>query len=197
MNTLRNYFAENKGFFKLIFFLWFAALVCGMYCAAVFNGERYAGICGYTDDIINSSASFTMILKTGITVDIKYVILIVISSSLVIFLPITCAFVAFKGFSAGFTVAFLIRVYTWKGAVITFFTIVLPYVFSLPIYFTIFISALKFPVERMRRRGSASLADGRRAWFEYGILMLLSCAILCVITFFEACICSFVMHIIK
>ncbi len=197
MNTVKSYFAENKKIFAFSFFIWFAALICGMYCAAHATGERYDDIFSYTDTVISNTASFSKILKNGLTINVKFVIITVISSSLFVFLPFTCALVMFKGFSAGFTVAFLLRAYAWRGAVFTFFTIVLPYVFSLPVYFLIFVSSIKFPIERIRRRGHSSLSDGRRAWFEYGVLMIAACVLLCVITFFEVCISVLVMHVIK
>lgn len=181
MLSMKSYFAENKRLAGLTGFIWLTALVCGVYCASKAEGKLFSDTSDYLLAVLSHKSGFFRILKTGISVNIRFLLTLLITSSFLPFAPLTVALIAFKGFSAGLTSVFLIRIMKLKGALIAAGTVAVPLAAIMPIMFLMFVSALKFPIERHKTVDKTTAAMRRQNYLRYiaeqGILTLMLCLI--------------------
>lgn len=186
MNTAKKFFAQNKALTFLVWVIWLSACVCGILCAARLGGDGFDNVREYVINVIDNGASVWEIIKLGLSENLKFLICLLITSSVIFFLPLTLALVAFKGFAAGFTAAIIIKIYKLNGIFISFGTVVLPFVFSLPMYFMMFVAALRFPMQNHKERLVLSPHEKRQMWFSYAAAQLVLMLLICAITVVEA-----------
>lgn len=186
MNTAKKFFAQNKALTFFVSVIWLAACVCGILCAAKLSGDGFYNVQEYVINVIDKGASVWEIIKLGLSENLKFLICLLVASSVIIFLPLTLALIAFKGFAAGFTAAIIIKIYKLNGIFISFGTVVLPFVFSLPMYFMMFVAALRFPLQNRKDRIVLNSAEKRQMWFSYAAAQLVLMLLVCIITVMEA-----------
>ena len=150
IGSLKRYFSQNSKWFLVSLSVWIAAVICAIVCAAGTEGKVFDETFEYVSASFANGASVRTLLGNAIYSDFKYVLFITLSSTAPVLLPITMILIAFKGFSAGFTATMIIKIYSLKGIAVSMLTIVLPMFFSLPVYFVIFVSTLKYSGEKLK-----------------------------------------------
>ena len=192
MNIATRICKENKHTTVFVLMIWFAACICAICCSTLLDGSAYGGIAEYVEATVSEQNGIWKIAKNGLAENLKFIVCILICSLHTIFIPLTLALMAFKGFSAGFTAAILIRVYQFKGAFMCFFAIVIPLSLSLMISVAVAVIAVRFPFLQKREHPFLRNGEKRNMWLSYVALQLGLGAMLCVITFIEAVISYFI-----
>lgn len=177
--SLKRYFSQNSKWFLVSLSVWIAAVVCGLICAAGTDGKVFDETVEYVNSMFVQKTHLRTLIGNSVAAEFKYVLFITISSSAPVLLPVTLALIAFKGFSAGFTATLIIKIYSLKGIGISLLAIVLPMMFSLPVYFIIFVSALKYSADKMTL--SASQGTGGKKLTSHLLSQLILFGLLCII----------------
>ncbi len=174
-------FQKNRFFYYITLIIWVWTCSWGILCALRLTGDRFYDISSYVKTTFSEKMSVWAFIKLGLLENVRFLIVLIISSSAPILLPLIFALTAFKGFAVGFTSAIIIRIYAIKGALVCLGTVVLPYSFSMPFVFMMTVYACAFSY---KKRKSASLGygyDKSKEWFSYIAVQLCLTAILCVI----------------
>ena len=150
IGALKRYFSQNSKWFLIALTVWLAASVCAVVCAAGTKGAVFDETYEYVSLAFSKKMSLGTLIKNGIVSDFKYVLFISLASSAPVLLPVTLALIAFNGFSAGFTATVIIKIYSLKGIAVSALAVVLPLSLSLPVYFLVFVSALKYSGDKMK-----------------------------------------------
>lgn len=195
MNTAKRLFLQNRGLYYLALFAWIAACVCGIICAARLGGDGFDDVSTYVQDTFSSASAWKSI-RLGTGENIKFLICLLAVSSAMVLMPLTVGLIVFKGFAAGFTAAVIIRIYSARGIALSFATVVLPYAFSMPLLFMMFVAALRFPLQGKDERIPPSRAEKRRQWAAYALMQTALTALLCAIGVAEAFLSQLVLKII-
>ena len=132
MSFYKEYIKEHNGLFIISFTLWLSAVFIGMYIAFSSDKALAEEIRQYIVSSVGGKHSFASVFKNGVITNFKYSLALIISSMSVVFLPAAAFLIAFKGFSAGFTSMFLIKLYGLSGLGTSLTAVVIPLVFSLP-----------------------------------------------------------------
>jgi len=149
IGALKRYFSQNSRWFLIALTVWLAASVCAAVCAAGTKGEIFDETCKYVSEAFTQNMPLGKLIGNGIVSAFKYVMFITLTSSAPILLPVTLLLIAFNGFSAAFTATMIIKIYSLKGVAISALAVVLPLSLSLPVYFFIFVSSLKYSGDKI------------------------------------------------
>ena len=159
MNFYKNYIKDHFAAFYISLGIWIISLCIGMYVAFTIGEDSAKDVDLYIQSIINAKNSYLRVLKNGFITNLQYTFLLCASSSFFLFLPFSVMLIGFKGFAAGFTSSFIIRLYALKGVAATITGVILPLCFSLPVLFIMFVSVLEFPIGAFRLRNQISSGD--------------------------------------
>ena len=195
MNTAKRLFSQNRGLYYLALFAWIAACVCGIICASRLGGEGFDDVSAYVKDTLATASAWKSI-RLGAGENLKFLICLLAVSSAIVLMPLTVGLIVFKGFAAGFTAAVIIRIYSARGIALSAATVVLPYAFSLPLLFMMFVAALRFPMQDRTERLAPSRAEKRRQWAAYALMQTILTALLCAIGVAEAFLSQLVVKLL-
>lgn len=186
MNFYKEYIKEHYGLFIISFTLWLSAVFIGMYIAFSSDKALAEEIRQYIVSSVGGKHSFASVFKNGVITNFKYSLALIISSMSVVFLPAAAFLIAFKGFSAGFTSMFLIKLYGLSGLGTSLTAVVIPLVFSLPVLFMMFVLSLYTPISIFTSRRQISAEEKWKIQFSYIIKIFILFFLLCLINIFEA-----------
>lgn len=186
-------FKNNRIFYYITLITWLSACICGNVCAFRLGDDGFLDISAYVKSTLEAEMSVWSFIRLGILGNVRFFVVLIVCSSAPIFLPLIFAFTAFKGFAAGFTSAVLIRIYAAKGVLLCFGSVVLPYMFSMPIIFMMTVSACAFSLSRRKAAPSAYRRDNSKEWFTYILLQIVLLFLLCVISVAEGFWSKFVI----
>ena len=195
MNTAKRLFSQNRGLYYLALFAWIAACVCGIICASRLGGEGFDDVSAYVKDTLATASAWKSI-RLGAGENLKFLICLLAVSSAIVLMPLTVGLIVFKGFAAGFTAAVIIRIYSARGIALSAATVVLPYAFSLPLLFMMFVAALRFPMQDRAERLAPSRAEKRRQWAAYALMQTILTMLLCAIGVAEAFLSQLVVKLL-
>lgn len=195
MNTAKRLFSQNRGLYYLALFAWIAACVCGIICASRLGGEGFDDVSAYVKDTLATTSAWKSI-RLGAGENLKFLICLLAVSSAIVLMPLTVGLIVFKGFAAGFTAAVIIRIYSARGIALSAATVVLPYAFSLPLLFMMFVAALRFPMQDRTERLAPSRAEKRRQWAAYALMQTILTVLLCAIGVAEAFLSQLVVKLL-
>ena len=196
MNAAKKVFSQNRALFCGAAVVWLAACVCGIVCTLRLDSEVFEDVRTYVLSTLTSGASVWEIVKLGISENLRFLICLLITSYAALLMPLTAALIAFKGFATGFTASVIIRIYRLKGMLISFGAVVLPFAFSMPLYFMMFVAALKFPLQKKRERMPLSPSEKRHQWLSYASMQLVLTALISAITVAEAFLMQLVLVVL-
>jgi len=186
LQTAKSFFKENRVFYYITLITWLASAVCGIICAVRLEGTPFEDISAYVKQTLSTEMSAGAFIKLGTGENVRFLIMLLVCSSAPVFLPATLFLSAFKGFSAGFTSAVIIKIYSLKGALVCLGTVVLPCTFSMPVIFIMIVSALRFSVRKTEKHSPRYGNDRSKEWFSYILLQLILTFLLSVITVAES-----------
>ncbi len=186
MNYFKTYIKEHHAVFWVVFVLWLFGVFLGTYTALSFNSSAALDIGKYIDASVNGQKTFGGIFINGLVTNLRYALLLCLSSTFVLLFPLAGFLVALKGFAIGFSASFIIRLYGLTGVAVTITSVVLPLIFSLPVYFIMFMSSLQLPIQIFVRRKQLLTCEKWNIHTAHMAKMLIFFAFLCLITVAEA-----------
>ncbi|MBE7049212.1 MAG: hypothetical protein E7394_00390 [Ruminococcaceae bacterium] len=185
MKFINSFLLENRKLFISIFVIWICASVSGVIFGSKLNNETYPDVFGMvTDSFADSPTVATMILNQADYL-IKMFLIVIISSACVFFSPFIYFAAVLDAFSSGLGAALIVRTYSLKGSLMSFFIHVLPLSVSLPLYFVMFVSGLKFSLSSRSTIMHQRVFERRKQWASYIWFQL------------TVCICIFTVDVIK
>ncbi len=186
MNFFKTYIKEHYALFLIVLVLWLGTLFLGMYAAFSVKSQVALDITEYIESTLKGGKGFFSVFKNGIATNFKFTLLLCVSSSFLILLPLSFFLIGFKGFAAGFAASFIIRIYGFKGMAVTLTAVVLPLFFSMPVYFMMFISSLHFPISTFAQRKQILLGERWKMYVSFMTKMLILFLLLSIITVAES-----------
>lgn len=197
MNFYKAYIKNHLSFFILSFALWLLSAFAGIYAAFAAEGFAAQNVAGYISSVADAEKSFGAIFKNGLITNFKYTLFMCISSSFVVLLPVSLFLIGFKGFSAGFTSMFLIRLFGIKGVGASLFSVVLPLFLSLPPLSLMFVICLCHPIESFKMRKRITSEEKGVMQLKHIGKMLVLYAVLCAISLFEAVLSPLCFNLLR
>ena len=188
-------FKENRSLYYIILIIWLSASLAGVICAFTLSGDVFPDISAYVKETMEDGISVQSYIKIDVKENAKFLFALIISSCAPVFLPVVFALAAFKGFSIGFTSSFIIRLYSFKGALVCFGAVILPYAFSLPVIFAMILSSVRFSLKKRNERSFGERKTGE--WISYIIKQSLFASLLCLIGTVEAFISKFLIELVR
>lgn len=196
MSFFKSYIKQHFGLFVFVFVIWFASALAGIWIAIKADSNTSKDIAGYIETVLSSKNGFTTVLKNGITTDLKYTLLLCISSSFIVFVPFCILLIGFKSFSVGFTASFIIRLFSLEGMGVTLTTVVLPLFLSLPLWFLMFMQSMDFPIQTFRLRKRISSDDRWKMHLSYLAKMLVLFMLIIPVTLLEAFLSPYMFSVL-
>lgn len=197
MKYYKEYIKEHHTLFMISFILWICAVFMGIYISFTSDAALSESIREYISSSLSSQNGFLSVFKNGVITNFKYSMALIISAMSVIFIPFTLFLIAFKGFSAGFTSMFLIRLYGISGLGTSLTAVVIPLFFSLPVLFMMFVSSLYTPIYTFKKKSEISAEEKWKIQFSYIIKIFILFLLLCLVTVFEALVSPVCFSVIK
>ncbi len=186
MIFFKTYIKEHFFVFLISLSLWLCGVFLGIYASFNMASDITKHIGEYILTATEGNRGYFDTLKNGVWANLKYMSLISLSSLFLPFLPLTAFLIGFKGFSSGFVSSILVRLFAAEGIAVSITGVILPLVFSLPVYFAVFISCLDFPVNNFKMRNQIISAERRSLNVSFLLKMLILFLCLCIITALEA-----------
>lgn len=186
MNFLKDYIKNHRLFLTISFILWLCASFLGIYLAFGAQKDIAKNVAEYITSLADAKKGFGAIFKNGLITNLKYCFFISISSSFFILFPATLLLICFKGFSAGFTSMFLIRLFGLKGIGASIWAIVFPLFLSLPALFLLFGECLEHPFILFKQRKKLTYQDKSRKHLAHIGKIFIIYLLLCLVSFLEA-----------
>ncbi len=196
MKLARSIFGENRVFYYIALIVWLSSAFAGIFCALRLEGAGFEDISTYVGETLGKEMSAGAFIKLGIKENISFLIVLIVCSSAPVFVPVSLALCAFKGFASGFTSSIIIRLYSLRGVLIAFGAVILPYAFSMPVIFMMIVSALRFSVGHGTKHRFGYEKDKSKAWFSYISFQLILTSLLSLITVAESFISKLVMGLV-
>ena len=196
MNFFKSYIKQHSGLFVFVFAIWLASAIAGICVAMKADSDTAKDIAAYIETMLRSKNGFKAVLKNGITTDFNYTLLLCISSSLIVFVPFCVLLIGFKGFSAGFTASFIIRLFSLKGVGVTLTTVVLPLFLTLPLWFMMFMQSMDFPISTFKLRKRISSNDRWKMHLYYLAKMLVLFTLIIPVTLLEAFLSPYMFSVL-
>jgi len=197
MNFFKTYIKNNKLFLFLSFIIWLCAAFLGIYFAFSAQTGLAENVCAYISSLGASKKGFWAIFKNGVLTNFKYCLFMSISSSLYILFPATLILIGFKGFSAGFTAMFVVRLFGTNGALASLVSVVFPLFLSLPALFIMFAECMKHQAVLFRRRKKLSSAKRAEILFYLILKILIIYIMLCAVSLLEAALSPICIKLIS
>lgn len=129
---------------------------------------------------------FFAVLRVCAGNNLKYVLFSLGVSLTVFTLPLHAVLLGVKGFSVGFTMGFLIRVYAWRGVVYGLLAALPAAVLSLPVCAMIAVMCIGYCVEARKNRERYGVKEKRAAFWMLAATLGLLFALLCLASLFDA-----------
>ena len=193
----KSLFKDNRIFYYITLIIWLSACICGNVCAFRLGDDGFLDISAYVKTTLETEMSVWSFIRLGILENVRFFVVLIVCSSAPIFLPLIFALTAFKGFAAGFTSAVIIRIYALRGALLCLGTVVLPYVFSMPIIFMMIVSACDFSLSRRKTAAPLYRHDKSKEWFTYILLQMILVFLLCIISVAESFLSKFAIALLN
>lgn len=197
MGKLKDFLSENRKLSYTMFFAWLSACVFAIYYGAVTNGSEFDGICEYVKKIIESKTGIAEITKNGIITNLRFLFFILIISMTAFLCPGAAVLSAFKGFACGMTSVILIRLYGIRAMAAVFFAVVIPQLVSMPIYMTMLVSSVKYPLGRIKADKVETAASKRKQWLSFAFVQLILTGVLSCISVAESLILQVIYPILN
>lgn len=139
---------------------------------------------------------FLGVLQVCAGSNLKYVLFSLLLSLTVFTLPLHAVLLGIKGFSVGFTVGFLIRVYAWRGVVYGLLAALPAAVLSVPVCAMIAVMCVNHCVEARKNRDRFSVKEKRAAFWVLAATLGLLFAMLCLASLFDAFLSPVVIRLL-
>ena len=170
MNFINSFFKENRSLFFSVVIVWICASVVGIVFGSKVADEGFAAL----SQNITTSLSQPLETKDAVfhALGLKLLLLayVIIASASPILSPAIYVSDAFEGFSSGLGCALIMRIFSLKGSLVNLIIYVIPLSVSLPLYFMLFVTGLKFSLSPRENILHEKVATRRKQWLSYILL---------------------------
>lgn len=170
---------ENLGIYFFIVLLFLSGIVLGALAVPTLAIEQQAELMDYLHFFIGDISSDGFQTGKGwlwptIFTNAKTILLMWLGGLMVIGLPISLALMFIKGFSTGFTVAFLVSEIRWRGLILAAAAIFPHSLLSIPATLFLAVGATKFSISIIKQRfsGTRSYNGSSIQLLNYGLFVL-------------------------
>ena len=184
MNFYKEFIKNRFALFIVSLSVWITSLLAGVYYVSIADKSGTEAIGEYIQNILSSDSAFFEVFKNGFGANLCFTLFLCISSALIILIPLTIFLIGFKGFSAGYTSAFIIKLYRLRGAVVSLGAIAVPLFFSLPAIFMMFMLSMETNIQNFHNHPGADIR--LKSYSSYCFKMLLLFCYLTAISLAEA-----------
>jgi len=171
MNFYKEFIKKRFVLFAVSLSVWLASLLAGIYYVSIAGKTSADATRTYMQSILDADSTFFTVLKNGFSINLSFTLFLCISSAVIVLIPLTLFLIGFKGFSAGYTSAFIIKLYGLRGTAVSLGAIVIPLAFSLPAVFMMFILSMETNIQNFRTHPEAD--ERLRIYSSYCLKMLL------------------------
>lgn len=197
MNFLKTYIKNHKLFLTLSFIIWLCASFWGIYFAFSAQNKLAKDVGLYISSLNTSQKGFWAIFKNGVLTNFKYCLFMSISSSFYILFPASLMLIGFKGFCAGFTSMFVVRLFGIKGALASLVSVVFPLFLSLPALFIMFAECMMNQALLFKRRKKLSSGERGEILFSHILKIIIIFIMLCAVSLLESALSPICIKLIS
>lgn len=160
---LKENYSKNFIIYMMVLLFLLSGFLIGVYLFTYLDSEIVTYLKNdfieYMNAIQNGTFTIMHTLKTTfLTVAIPILVFVLFSTS-VLFSPITLVTLSLKGFTLGFTITFMLTNFSFKGVILTLFTIILPNALMLFLYILLSVKSISRGISRTRFKGRFSTND--------------------------------------
>lgn len=160
---LKENYSKNFIIYMMVLLFLLSGFLIGVYLFTYLDSEIVTYLKNdfieYMNTIKNGNFTIIHILKTTfLTVTIPILVFVLFSTS-VLFSPITLVTLSLKGFTLGFTITFMLTNFSFKGVILTLFTIIFPNALMLFLYILLSVKSISRGISRTRFKGRFSTND--------------------------------------
>lgn len=178
MNFIKSFYRENRKLFSSVVLVWMCASLAGIVYASKIEGESFSALSKIISDSFSEAPDIGKMIGQSFASKMELLTGVIIASTTPAFSPLIYFLSAFCGFSTGVSCALVIRMYSLKGALVNLTIHILPLSLSLPLYFMLFVSGLKFSFIPRKLILTEKVSERRRQWVSY--ILLQSAITLCI-----------------
>lgn len=188
-------FAEGKTIYYINFVIWLGACVCACVCAAKIKGEAFSDTSAYIEETLCKNPDIWQSIKSGLWQNLKLFLLMTAPVLSAVFLPLPFLSLAFGAFSLGFTSTLLIRIYSFRGILLSLFGLALPTALELPFVFAMVTNAVCCHGKKSKSYAyqSSKSSHGR---LLYVLKQALMTGIICIVTVCGCILSHFVLKLV-
>ncbi|MBR5506965.1 MAG: hypothetical protein IKV88_02850 [Clostridia bacterium] len=190
MRFINSFLNENRKLFFALSFVWICSSVSGVIFASKLNEDIYPDIFIEISDSFSHSPSVVTMIQNQADYLLKVFIAVIISSLGAIFSPLIFLITGFDAFSSGLSAALIVKTYSLRGALTNLFIHVLPLSVSLPLYFVMFISGVKFSLSPRTAILHQRVSERRKQWISYLLFQGAICLFIFAVDVIKAFLCK-------
>jgi stage II sporulation protein M len=195
---LKQHVIENRWQYLLIMLLFLLGVLIGAYKVMGLAGGVKSHLLSLIDDFlkggINTDLDKQAILFNSFLNQAKSIIVVWFLGLTVIGMPIILGLIFLKGFSLGFTIAFLVQERAESGVLISILSILPQNLVYIPLVIIWSVVGINFSVYIARGRAGSAVSLGR-ALISYTLLMMVFLLIVLVGAFIEAYLSSWFLRL--
>lgn len=183
MKTLKLFIAKNKAAFVAAAVIFFAGSLYGAICSCNMSADAADALKKHISVFLEPGTAASTdpwkIFSADALNHIKYILAALICASGTYLIPVFCFVLATKGYQLGFSAGFISAYFGTSGTVLALSSTLFSYVFSVPLYFFIFVLLIRFLSKRKRNPASISGRERTREYFAYILSLFIVFSLLC------------------
>lgn len=188
--VLAEHIRKNKVLYLMAFTVFFVGIALGAGTVNTVSDAAREELNGYFGNFLSNAKAqdidFIGVLKVCAGTNLKYVLFSLVISLTVFTLPLHALLLGIKGFSVGFTVGFLIRLYQWKGVLYGLLAAFPSAVVSVPVCAMIGVMCVGYACRARQNRDRITAGEKRTNFWMLVVTLGLLFALLCVGSLFDA-----------
>lgn len=194
MSFVKSFYRENRKLFFSVFLVWICASLAGTVYSSKIDGENFLTLSESIRSSFNPPPLLGKMIFSGFVSEIKLLLCVLVASLSPILSPLIFVPDAFLGFSSGISCGLIMRLYSFKGALLNLTVHILPLSLSLPLYFMLFVSGLKFSLAPRKSILTERVSERRKQWGSYILLQGAVSLCLFLITVAESFLCKGIIN---
>lgn len=188
--VLAEHIRKNKVLYLMAFTVFFVGIALGAGTVNTVSDAAREELNGYFGNFLSNAKAqdidFIGVLKVCAGTNLKYALFSLVISLTVFTLPLHALLLGIKGFSVGFTVGFLIRLYQWKGVLYGLLAAFPSAVVSVPVCAMIGVMCVGYACRARQNRDRITAGEKRTNFWMLVVTLGLLFALLCVGSLFDA-----------
>lgn len=166
---------SNKRFYVFAALLFLAGIVLGSIFSAVSDAETDSNIKGYIDKFLFAyplqGAAGSEIFKLSAMNNIRFLIILSTSGCFIYLIPLGAFQIGLKGFRIGYTIAYLLKCYGFKGILLALFSVMPQNIILIPLVCFFFVSRIKSALSGKSIAGTGVSFSAKRKFYTKDLII--------------------------